>query len=154
MTAFAKSSSTPLRSSDDRFFLASACCMAAVIFAGFSLQLGMGRSTFSSPLLVHAHAVVFMGWVLLFVLQSFFAATGRTGLHRSLGWIATAWMVAMLVLGCMVTVAMARRGHVPFFFRPLHFLIFDPGSLFTFAGLTTAAIIMRRKTEWHRRLHF
>ena len=54
----------------------------------------------------------------------------------------------------MVTVAMARRGHVPFFFRPLHFLIFDPLALFGFAGLTVAAIVMRRRTDWHRRLQF
>ena len=49
---------------------------------------------------------------------------------------------------------MAQRGQVPFFFRPLHFLVFDPGSLFAFAGLTTSAILLRRRTDWHRRLHF
>lgn len=140
--------------SDDRFFLRAAIAMAVVIVAGFSVQLGMGRSTFSSPLLVHAHAIVFMGWVTLYLLQNIFATTGRLALHRRLGWIATGWIVAMLVLGCLVTIAMARRGQVPFFFRPLHFIVFDPLSLFTFAGLTTAAILMRHRTDWHRRLHF
>jgi hypothetical protein len=43
---------------------------------------------------------------------------------------------------------------VPFFFRPQQFLIFDPVTVLTFAALTTAAIINRRRTEWHRRLHF
>jgi len=43
---------------------------------------------------------------------------------------------------------------VPFFFKPLQFLVFDPVSLFTFMGLTTAAIVLRRQTDWHRRLHF
>lgn len=140
--------------SDDRFFLRAAFAMAAVIVLGFSVQLGMGRSTFSAPLLVHAHAVVFMGWVVLYVLQNIFAATRRASLHRTLGWIATGWIVAMLVLGCWVTVAMARRGQVPFFFQPLHFMVFDPVSLFAFAGLTTAAILLRRRTDWHRRLHY
>ena len=140
--------------SDDRFFLRAAIAMAVVIVAGFSVQLGMGRSTFSSPLLVHAHAIVFMGWVTLYLLQNIFATTGRLALHRRLGWIATGWIFAMLVLGCLVTIAMARRGQVPFFFRPLHFIVFDPLSLFTFAGLTTAAILMRHRTDWHRRLHF
>lgn len=139
---------------DDRFFLNSAFVMALVIVAGFSVQLAMGRSSFASPPLVHAHAIVFMGWVVLYLLQNIFAATGRTTLHRRLGRIAAGWIVAMLVLGCMVTLAIVRRGQVPFFFRPLQFLVFDPVSLFAFAGLTVAAIMLRRQTDWHRRLHF
>jgi hypothetical protein len=139
---------------DERFFLKAAVAMALVIVAGFSLQLMMGRSTFASPPIVHAHAIVFMGWVVIYVLQNVFVATNRMSLHRPLGWIAAVWMLPMLILGCWVTVAMARRGQVPFFFQPLHFLVFDPVSLFTFAGLTTSAILMRRRTEWHRRLHF
>jgi hypothetical protein len=60
----------------------------------------------------------------------------------------------MVVLGCAVTVAMVRRGQVPFFFQPLQFLVFDPMTVFAFAGLTAAAIVNRRRTDWHRRLHF
>ncbi|WP_293356104.1 hypothetical protein [Phenylobacterium sp.] len=139
---------------DDGFFLGGAIAMTLVIVAGFSLQLAMGRSSFASPPLVHAHAIVFMGWVAIYLLQNTFVATDRMALHRRLGWLAAAWMVPMLVLGCAVTVAMVRAGHVPFFFRPLQFLVFDPVSLFTFAGLTVAAILLRRQTDWHRRLHF
>jgi hypothetical protein len=139
---------------DDRFFLTSAFVMTAVIVAGFSVQLAMGRSSFSSPPLVHAHAIVFMGWVAIFLTQNILATSGRTALHRRLGWLAAAWMIPMLVLGCAVTVAIVQRGGVPFFFRPLQFLVFDPVTLFTFAGLTVAAILLRRQTDWHRRLHF
>ncbi|HWI85824.1 MAG TPA: hypothetical protein VNT42_05805 [Sphingomonas sp.] len=146
--------SNPETGGDERFFLRASIAMTLVIVAGFSLQLGMGRSTFSSPPLVHAHAIVFMGWVTIFLLQNIFAAGGSMALHRRLGWIGAGWIVAMLVLGCMVTVALVRRGQVPFFFRPRHFLIFDPAALFTFAGLTIAAIRLRRRTDWHRRLHY
>ena len=139
---------------DESFFLRGALVMTAVIVAGFSLQFAMGRSTFASPLRVHAHAVFFMGWVGIYLLQNFFVATGRVWLHRRLGWIGAAWLVPMVVLGVWVTVAMVRVGHVPFFFRPLQFLVFDPVAVFTFAGLTIAAILLRRRTEWHRRLHF
>lgn len=139
---------------DDRFFLRAAIAMALVIAAGFSLQLAMGRSTFASPWVVHAHAVVFMGWVTLYLLQNAFVATDRMALHRRLGWIGAVWIVPMLVLGCAVTVAMVRRGQVPFFFRPLQFLVFDPMTLFAFVGLTVAAVTLRRETAWHRRLHF
>lgn len=139
---------------DEGFFLGGAVAMAAVLFAGFSLQLAMGRSSFSAPLMVHAHAVVFMGWVVIYLLQNTLVATGRIALHRRLGWLAAVWIAPMLVLGCAVTFAIVRRGHVPFFFKPLQFLVFDPVSLFTFAGLTGAAILLRRQTDWHRRLHF
>ena len=49
-------------------------------------------------------------------LQNIFAATGRTTLHRRLGWLATGWIVAMLALGCIVRVAMVRRRQVPISF--------------------------------------
>ncbi|WP_397399470.1 hypothetical protein [Phenylobacterium sp.] len=139
---------------DDRFFLGTVIAMAVVLVAGFSVQLATGRSSFSAPLMVHAHAVVFMGWLGIYLLQNIFVATGRSALHRRLGWIGAGWILAMLVLGCAVTVDMARRGAIPFFFRPLQFLVFDVLSLLTFVGLTTAAIALRRQTDWHRRLHF
>lgn len=147
-------SAPPIGGRDEGFFLGGAIAMAVVLIAGFSLQLAMGRSSFAAPPLVHAHAVVFMGWIGIYVLQNAFVATGRMALHRRLGWLATGWVVAMLVLGWLVTVAMVQRGQVPFFFRPLQFLVFDPMTLITFAGLTAAAILLRRRTDWHRRLHF
>ena len=139
---------------DERFFLRAAILMTAVVVAGFSFQLAMGRSTFDSPLRVHAHAIVFMGWVGIYLLQNVFVASDRMALHRRLGWIAAVWLVPMVVLGFWVTVAIVRLGTAPFFFRPLQFLVFDPAAVLTFAGLTTAAILLRRQTEWHRRLHF
>ena len=139
---------------DERFFLRGAIIMTAIIVAGFSFQLAMGRSTFASPVRVHFHAVLFMGWVGIYLLQNIFVATGRMQLHRKLGWLAAVWMVAMVVSGFVVTIAMVRAGTVPFFFQPLHFLIFDPVAVLAFGGLTTAAILLRRRTEWHRRLHF
>lgn len=139
---------------DEGFFLRGAVIMALVIVAGFSFQLAMGRSTFASPLRVHAHAIVFMGWVVIYLMQNVLVATDRMSLHRKLGWIAVVWIPLMIALGIYVTVVMTRAGTVPFFFQPLHFLVFDPVNILAFAGLTTTAIVMRRRTDWHRRLHF
>jgi hypothetical protein len=138
---------------DERFFLKCAIAFAVIIAAGFSFQLAMGRSTFASPVRVHIHALLFMGWMTIFLLQNILVSTGRVDLHRKLGWIAAGWMVAMVVSGFVVTVAMVRNGVVPFFFRPLQFLIFDPATILAFAGLTVAAVNLRRQTDWHRRLH-
>jgi hypothetical protein len=151
MTTLAQS--MPRTRSDDRFFLNTALLMAAIIVAGFSLQLAMGRSSFASPLRVHLHAVVMFGWVVLFVTQNALVSSGSLALHRRLGWIGAAWVVAMVVMGFVVTIAIVRNGNVPFFFTPVQFLVFDPVALLTFAGLTAAAIVNRRATDWHRRLH-
>lgn len=139
---------------DERFFLRAAIVMAVTIVAGFSFQYLMGRSTFASPPRVHLHAFFFMGWVAIYLLQNTFVATGRMNFHRRLGWVAAFWIIPMVIMGCVVTVVMARNGMVPFFFRPLQFLIFDPVTIFAFAGLTVAAVRLRKRTEWHRRLHF
>ena len=139
---------------DERFFLRSAIVMAAIIAAGFSLQLGMGRSTFASPVRVHIHAILFMGWVAIYLTQNVLVAMDRVDLHRRLGWIAAVWMIPMVISGFVVTAIMVRNGTVPFFFRPLQFLVFDPMTVSGFAGLTVSAILLRRRTDWHRRLHF
>jgi hypothetical protein len=145
----------PLTSSgDDRFFVRGAVIIALTIVAGFSVQYLMGRSTFYAPPLVHAHAIVFMGWVAIYLTQNLLIGSRRLDIHRKLGWIAVGWLGPMVLLGCLVTLNMVRGGRVPFFFRPLQFLVFDPMTLFFFAGLTIAAVTMRRQTDWHRRLHF
>ncbi|GIL38442.1 hypothetical protein [Roseiterribacter gracilis] len=154
MTAIAERRRSVSPRDDRGFFLAGAIVMAVTIVAGFTLNLAMGRSGFGAPLLVHAHAVAFMAWVAIYLAQNILVTRGNIALHRRLGWFAAGWVVVMLVLGCAITVFDIRVVHVPFFFRPLHFLVFNPLSLFAFAGLTYAAIALRRRTDWHRRLHF
>ena len=138
---------------EGRFFQRVALWVAVITVAGFGLNIVLGRSSFAAPPLVHAHAIVFMGWVAIFVTQSVLATTGRIALHRRLGWLAAGWTLLMIGLGWAVTAAMVQRGGVPFFFQPLHFLVFDPLSVIAFAGLTWAAIAMKSRTDWHRRLH-
>ncbi|UVO54174.1 hypothetical protein [Sphingomonas sp. SUN039] len=135
-----------------RFFGLLAVAMALTVVAGFSTQVAMGRSTFASPLRVHLHAVVFMGWVAIFVTQTWLATRGPIALHRRLGWLAMGWMVLMVIAALNVIVTMARNGTVPFFFTPQQFLIGDPMTLVGFVGLTVAAVAMRKRTDWHSRL--
>jgi len=138
---------------DHRFAATLAIAMAVVVIAGFSTQLALGRSTFESPLRVHVHAVVFMGWVALFVAQAWLATRGPLALHRRLGWIAAGWMALMVVTALTVIVAAARNGTVPFFFAPQRFVISNPASMICFVALTGTAIARRRETAWHARLH-
>lgn len=139
---------------NDRFFFVMAIVMALVIVTGFSLNIAMGRSSFASPVRVHAHAVIFMGWVALYLAQNYFVVAGRRDLHRALGWIGMAWIVAMIAAGSVVTIMMVRNAEVPFFFTPAYFLVMDELTVLSFAALTVAAVVLRRATEWHRRLHY
>jgi hypothetical protein len=144
----------PAAHNEARFFFLSAILMALVLVAGFSIQLAMGRSTFASPVSVHLHALIFFGWTVLYVLQNGLVATGSVALHKRLGWVATLWVPAMVFMGIYVTVSMVQRGAVPFIFQPLYFLVMNPLTILTFAGLAAAAILRRRQTQWHRRLMF
>ena len=109
-----RASEEPARSETFAFKLA--IVMALTVVAGFLFQLAMGRSTFGSPLRVHVHAIAFMGWVVIFLLQTYLATRGPLALHRMLGWFATVWVVLMIVAAMTVIVASARNGTIPFFF--------------------------------------
>jgi hypothetical protein len=140
------------RSDDRGFFRALATVMAVVQLAGFAVQFAMGRSSFGAPLIVHLHAVAFMGWVAIFVAQPWLAKAGDMKLHRLLGRIALFWACGLLVLGVLVTWAAVHTGRTPFFFQPQHFLIANPATLIAALGLLTAAVALRKRHDWHLRL--
>jgi len=141
-------------SADEGFFRNTAIAMAAVIVAGFSLNLAAGRSSFSLPPIFHLHAFVFFGWTALYVTQNLLVARGSVALHRRLGWLALGWIPAMVGLGFAMTLYSIRERGGPFFFDQNSFLIGNPLDLLTFAGLAGAGITLRRRTDWHRRLMY
>jgi hypothetical protein len=53
------------------------------------------------PLVIHAHAFVFMVWVGLFITQSALVGLGRTTVHRSLGVFGIAWGGAVIATGVL-----------------------------------------------------
>jgi hypothetical protein len=137
---------------DSKFFRALITVMAIVLVAGFVVQLAAGRSSFNAPLIVHVHAIFFMGWVAIVLSQAWLATSGNIALHRRLGRVAAVWALGMVVLGTAVTVHAIQSGRTPFFFQPQHFVIANPLSVLAFAGLLFAAIRMRKQTDWHARL--
>lgn len=142
----------PIQGTEERFFFRLACAIALVLVAGFSVQLAMGRSSFAVPLVYHLHAFVFFGWVVLFVVQSGLIAADNVALHRRLGKLSAIWLPAMVGLGIAITVESMRRTGGPFFFGASEFLIGNPTSLLAFAGMVCAAVALRQRSDWHRRL--
>jgi len=147
----ATSAATGARS-EERFFFIMACIMSAVIVAGFSLNLVMGRSTFAVPIAYHIHAFVFFGWVAIYLAQNWLVASGNVALHRRLGWIAAIWVPVMVGMGMTIMVVVLRRNGGPFFFDQNEFLFSNLLGLLLFGGLVATAIVKRRQTDWHRRL--
>lgn len=134
------------------FFFKMAIAMATVIVAGFSFNLASGRSTFGVPLLYHVHAFVFFGWVVLYVTQNALVATGNVRLHSSLGVLALAWMPAMVGLGIALTIRSLQATGGPFFFDMNEFLFGNSLGMIAFACIVTWALIVRQRSDWHRRL--
>lgn len=137
---------------ETRFFVIMAFAMSAIIVAGFTFNLSMGRSSFSLPLPYHVHAVIFMGWIALYLAQHVSVATGHRALHITLGKLAYLWVPAMVAAGVMIIYTSLRLHGGPFFFSLNEFLISNTAGLLCFGGLAYWALLRRRHTGWHRRL--
>lgn len=155
----AATSETPIQSDyrpadDGRFFLIASAVMVTLIIAGFLTLYLRGISTFAAPWPVHVHGVAFMAWVGFFMLQVTLATTGLVHLHKRLGWIGAVLMPVLLILGALILFRMMRNAAVPPFWTYAYFMTMNLMALVAFAALTIAAIRLRKRTDWHRRLMF
>ncbi len=133
--------------------------IAAVVVCGFSqtIERGLIHPAVPKPTLLYVHAVVFFGWVMLFVTQTAFVTFGHVRLHRRLGLAALAVGAAIPVLGIATAVTMARfniaSGGDPrddaaaFLIVPFNDMIF-------FSIAFGLAVWWRKRPEFHRRLMF
>jgi hypothetical protein len=155
------SGNTPVGAHDRLFYGGMAIAMAVVVFVGFAptyyvrFVAGGPRSTVTggpfTPL-VHLHGALFTGWVLLFIAQTALVASHRVAVHRRLGWAGTALAAAMILVGTSTAVATARRGGAPPGVDPLAFLAIPIFDMLLFATFVTAALVLRRNRETHKRL--
>jgi len=149
----------PRRSLIARWFVPGmATLMLAISIAGFAPAIvhPAGRRAPLSALAA-VHGLVFYAWLLLFLLQSVLAATGRLALHRRLGLASVFVLALMIPLGFAATVTMVRRGFdlsgdQGTIQDPLSGSIFNFGYLFGFTVLAIGAICFRRRPAIHKRL--
>lgn len=134
------------------FFFVMALAIAATVVSGFSLQLAMHRSTFASPWWVHVHGLTFMGWLGIYLTQNWLAWRGDVVKHQRLGRIAAGYVGWMVLVGLSVNTIAAIQHRIPPFFETNVFLVMDWLTVLVFAGLTWAAVRLRGRTDWHRRL--
>ncbi len=151
----------PIGSHDRVFYSGIAIAMAVAVFTGFAPtyylrffadgpQATLSGGPFTS--LVHLHGAVFTAWVLLFIAQTVLVASHRVAVHRRLGVAGALLAAAMITVGTFTAVATARRGGAPPGVDPLAFLAIPIFDMVLFATFVTAALVLRRDRETHKRL--
>ena len=147
------------------FYFTAALFAAAVIFAGFAPTFYL-RTFFGGPdgrahyvpdmdlsTLKVAHGAIFSTWVALFVAQTWLVASDRRDIHRRLGVAGALLVVVMSIVGYLLAVDTARRGVTPdSHVTPLSFMAIPLFDLGVFVALVACALLLRRRSDWHKRL--
>jgi hypothetical protein len=124
------------------------------IFAGFAPTYYL-KGVYGAPelsVLKHVHALVMTAWFTLFLVQVRLVATGRTAVHRQLGLAGIVVALLVVAVGTATGITAAKLGSAPTGVPPLVFLVLPLGEMVVFAVLVTTALLMRKKSAYHKRL--
>ncbi|HWU74233.1 MAG TPA: hypothetical protein VN137_12175 [Sphingomonas sp.] len=137
---------------DRAFFLIYLVLIWAGIVGGFGLDMlrKAAKGGLHYPLAVHAHAVVFGGWLLLLTAQIVLVESGNLRIHRKLGVVAVVLLPLMLILGPMAAIAMLRLH--PDKLDKFAFLSTQLTNVLGSVALSTAGLLVRRDPSAHKRL--
>lgn len=156
--AAADATGRPPRRADHRYYAWAAAAAFAIVFAGFArtyyLRFPFGASAL--PWLLHLHGALMTSWFAMFFVQTYLVASHRVRLHRRLGVFGAVLAALIVVVGVTVALRFAARvipkphqvGRPP----PLEFMGFILFVLLVFAMLVGAALLLRRRREYHTRL--
>ena len=143
------------RDGDRSLFTAAAVVAVLVVVAGFA-RTYYAKAAFGTPqlsLLLHLHGLVMTAWFVTYAIQVRLVATRRVALHRKLGVYGAIIAALVLVVGTTAGIVAAAEGRSPPGAPPpLVFLAIPIGDMLLFAVLVSAALWMRRRTDWHKRL--
>ena len=138
-----------------RLYVGLAVLAALIAFIGFwpSYFGPLVAGSVDKTAIIHLHAVVYVGWLAIFLTQAVLAATGRVASHIKLGRFAIGYGVLVIVVGLITAFARfavrVRAGEVAAAQAQLLGPLLD---MLVFAPLFAAAIYYRRTPELHKRL--
>ncbi len=138
-----------------RFYvrIAAACVAVAVVGFAPTYWLPLFRGTLEVPAISHVHAVVFYGWTLLFLLQTWLAANRKFTRHRELGVFGVAVATTMCFVGMAAAITSLKRSTADGFGPAVQaFTIVPVSGIAFFAVLFTIALLNVRQLETHKRL--
>jgi len=136
--------------------------LLALVFAGFARTFFL-RSLFPVPRIpwyTYLHGVVQLSWFLLLIVQTQLIARGRPAIHRRLGAVGAVLAVLVVSLSSFTVWRLPehfRSGHlsidIPFDLRGILAIFWNNvASLIVMAAFLGAALVLRRRTEVHKRL--
>jgi len=144
----------PQHPADRNFFLLLVILTWLGVVSGFGLDMiAHFKGTRPYPLIVHVHAALFVGWLVLLTTQVALIRNRRADIHRRLG-VTAAWMIPV-----MVVVALATAWTVHRQIELLHpgnghpqFISINITDMLGFSTLAFAGIALRRDSSAHKRL--
>src|SRR5690242_6603851 len=140
------------RRSDRSFFLLYVVLIWAGILFGFVPEMIQHvREHRPFPLIVHLHAVAFVGWLVLLTAQVLLIRFARHDIHRRLGLFGAGLAAVMIVLG-PATAFYMQRVHFGTAESDPPFLAVQLTDILAFAGLVAAGIALRGTPAAHKRL--
>jgi hypothetical protein len=142
---------------DRRFYLGAGLIALALVFWGFAptyyLKLVFGAPAL--PARLHIHGAVMSSWLLLFFAQACLISARRVDWHRRLGVVGIVIAILVVILGSTTTFNAAAREvgrHSDEANARVTVLCLELVQMALFGGLVTAAIAMRRRADFHKRL--
>jgi hypothetical protein len=138
--------------SDRKIYIVWIGLVWAAILAGFGMDFAryVGESP-PPPLILHAHAAVYVLWLGLVALQILWVETGKIRRHKQLGWLTVAVSVLMVPLGLAAALVDQVRQVTHPDYAP-QFLALEFEEMITFSVFMTAGVILRRNPAAHKRL--
>lgn len=148
--------SAPLGTTRDRFYLGMAIVMVTVNFIGFapSYFLKGAFETPTLPLRTHIHGIIFSSWFILFTVQTALIHRRNVRLHRRLGIVGVALLIAMAVSALVIVYvrAIEYSGTAASLANTTTVVWGNLALLILFVGFAGTGIALRRRTAIHRRL--
>jgi hypothetical protein len=149
------SHAVPATRSPRRIYVALSFLCAVIVLVGFwpSYFGALTAGSVDRPVFIHFHAVVYVGWLAIFIAQTVFAATGRIGTHMALGRFAIGYGVLVIGAGLVAAFGMftlrVRAGDLVGAQERLVGPVLD---MLVFVPVFAAAVYYRRRPELHKRL--
>lgn len=140
---------------DGALYPVLALLMAMIAYAGFapSYFTPLAEGTLSKTTAVHFHAMIYVGWLALFAIQSSLPMMGKIKLHRRIGPYAVTYGIGVLIAGLFVTISRLQDWVSAGEVEKLGINVMLPlTDMIYFAILFSLAVYFRKKPDLHKRL--